>query len=68
MFYECESLSSLPDISKRNTNNATNMIGTFSGCKCNANVVSAMTYSFTECKSSSSLPDILECNTNNVKI
>ena len=47
MFSGCESLSSLPDISKWNTNNATNMIGTFIECKYNANVVTKMTYSFT---------------------
>ena len=31
MFNECLSLSSLPDISKWNTNNVTNMSGIFSG-------------------------------------
>ena len=34
MFSGYESLSSLPDISKWITNNVTNMIGTFSKCKC----------------------------------
>ena len=32
MFYECSSLSSLPDISKWNTNNVTNMISIFNRC------------------------------------
>ena len=32
MFHESESLSSLPDISKWNTNNVTNMSKMFSGC------------------------------------
>ena len=32
MFYCCSSLSSLPDISKWNTNNVTNMSKMFSGC------------------------------------
>ena len=58
IFNGCESLSSFPDISKWNINNATNMIGTFNGYKYNANVVTMMTYSLTECKSLSSLPDI----------
>ena len=31
MFYECNSLSSLPDISKWNTSNANNMIDMFDG-------------------------------------
>ena len=33
MFYECESLESLPDISKWNTSNVTNMSYMFSNCK-----------------------------------
>ena len=32
MFYNCSSLSSLPDISKWNTNNITDMIMLFAGC------------------------------------
>ena len=32
MFTRCSSLSSLPDISKWNTNNVTNMISMFFGC------------------------------------
>ena len=32
MFYDCDSLSSLPDISKWNTQNVTNMSYMFSGC------------------------------------
>ena len=32
MFYGCSSLSSLPDISKWNTNNVTNIKGMFYGC------------------------------------
>ena len=32
MFSNCESLSSLPDISKWNTNNATDMSDIFSHC------------------------------------
>ena len=32
MFYEYSSLSSLPDISKWNTNNVTDMSGMFYGC------------------------------------
>ena len=33
MFYNCESLSNLPDISKWNTNNVTNMSYMFYNCK-----------------------------------
>ena len=32
MFYECSSLSNLPDISKWNTNNVNYMYGMFYGC------------------------------------
>ena len=32
MFYECSSLSSLPDISRWNTNNVTNMSAMFYEC------------------------------------
>ena len=32
MFYECESLSSLPDMSKWNTSNVTDMSEMFYGC------------------------------------
>ena len=32
MFYDCWSLSSLPDISKWNTNNVTNMWRMFDNC------------------------------------
>jgi len=32
MFYGCSSLSNLPDISKWNTNNVTNMDSMFNGC------------------------------------
>ena len=32
IFYGCSSLTKLPDISKWNTNNATDMNGIFDGC------------------------------------
>ena len=32
LFYECSSLKSLPDISKWNVNNVTNMSALFKGC------------------------------------
>jgi len=32
MFYECLSISSLPDISKWNTNNVSNITDIFKGC------------------------------------
>ena len=40
MFSECSSLTSLPDISKWNTNNVTNMSGMFIGCKKDLNIPS----------------------------
>jgi len=52
MFYECSSLSSLPDISKWNTNKASR--------------VTHMSYMFSGCLSLSSLPDISKWNTNKV--
>jgi len=77
LFYNCSSLSSLPDISKWNTNNATNMSDIFSGCSSlsslpdisNWNTINVinMSYLFSECSSLISLPDISKWNTNNVK-
>ena len=59
MFYLCPSLSSLPDISKWNTNNVTNMSCLFSGCsslsslpdisKWNTNNVIDMSWMFYGC-------------------
>ena len=76
MFEGCSSLSSLPDISKWNTNNVTDMSWMFSGCsslsslpdisKWNANYVTDMRFMLSGCSSLSSLPDISKCNTNNV--
>ena len=76
MFYGCSSLSSLPDISKWNTNNVTNLSWMFYGCsslsylpdisKWNTNNVNNMSGMFNGCSSLSSLPDISKWNTNNV--
>ena len=76
MFYECSSLSSLPDISKWNTNNVTDMSKMFSKCsslsslpdisKWNTNNVTNMKCLFSGCSSLSSLPDISKWNTNNL--
>jgi len=76
MFYECSSLSSLPDISEWNINNVTSMSCMFYGCsllsslpdisKLNTNKVSDMSYIFYGCSSLLSLPDISKWNTNNV--
>jgi len=62
MFYGCSSLSSLPDISKWNTNNVTNMSSKFYGCsslsslpdisKWNTNNVANMINMFKGCKDS----------------
>ena len=76
MFSNCSSLKSLPDISKWNTNNVTDMMGLFLGCsslkslpdisKWNINNVTNMMFLFVECSSLKSLPDISKWNTNNV--
>ena len=68
MFYGCSSLSSLPNISKWNTNSATDMSCIFYKCsslsslpdisKWNTNYVINMSHMFYECESLSSLPDI----------
>ena len=76
IFYECSSLSTLPDISKWNTNNVTYISKMFSGCtslsslpdisKWNTNNVTDMSKMFDGCSSLSSLPDISKWSTNNV--
>jgi len=76
MFYKCEYLLSLSEISKWNTNNVTNMSYIFFKCKqlsslsdisnWNTNNVTDMSYMFTGCESLSSIPDISKWNTNNV--
>ena len=76
IFHHCKSLSSLPDISKWNTNKITNMSDMFNGCKSLLSLpdiskwdtinVTNMSYLFSGCSSLSSLPDISKWNTNNV--
>jgi len=76
MFSCCKLLSSLPDISKWNTNNVTNMSYMFSNCrllsllpdisKWNTNNVADMSLMFSFCRRLSSLPDISKWNTNKV--
>ena len=76
MFYNCESLISLPDISNWNTHNVINMSFMFYNCKSlillpdisnwNTNNVTDMSYMFSFCESLISLPDISNWNTNNV--
>jgi len=76
MFYNCNSLISLPDISKWNTNNATNMSYMFYNCsslislpdisKWNTSNVIGMSWMFYNCSLLISLPDISKWNTNNV--
>ena len=73
MFSEC---SSLPNISKWNTNNVFNMSYMFYNCstltslpdisKWNTNNVTNMSYMFSNYSTLSSLPDISKWNTNNV--
>ena len=67
MFYRCSSLSSLPDISKWNTNNVTNMSYMFKECsslsslpdisKWNTNNITDMSDMFSGCSSLSSVFD-----------
>ena len=74
MFYNCSSLSSLPGISKWNTNNVNNMNWMFSNCsllslpdisKWNTNNANNMNWMFSNC-SLLPLPDISKWNSNNV--
>ena len=68
MFDKCSSLSSLPDISKWNTNNVTNMSNMFYKCsslsslpdisKWNTDKATNMSFMFSDCLSLLSLPDI----------
>ena len=77
MFYECKSLSSLPDISKWNTSNVTYMSRMFDGCnslsslpdisKWNTSNVTKMSLMFDGCSSLSSLPNISKWNTSHVE-
>jgi len=77
MFYGCESLNSLPDISKWITSNVNNMSYMFSGCeslnslpdisKWITSKVNNMSYMFSWCNSLNSLPDISKWNTSKVK-
>ena len=76
MFYNCRTLSSLPDISEWKTDNVINMSYFFYNClslislpdisKWNTNNVEDMDYIFSNCSSLSSLPDISKWNTKNV--
>ena len=76
IFCECPSILTLPDISKWNTNNVTDMSGMFYNCssllslpdisKWNTNNVTNMSEMFYNCSSIIALPDISKWNTNNV--
>ena len=76
MFYNCESLLSLPDLSKLITNEVTNMSYIFFNCKSltsfpdiskwNTNKVTDMSYIFSNCESLLSLPDLSNWNTNKI--
>ena len=76
MFYGCSLLSSLPDISKWNTNNVISMSHMFKRCSSlsslpdisewNINNVKNMSYMFNDCSSLISLPDISKWNHKNV--
>ena len=74
MFSNCSSLTLLPNISKWNINNVTNMSYMFYKCssisslpnisKLNLNNVTNMSYMFSNCSSLTSLPDISKWNIN----
>ena len=76
MFAGCNSLASLPDISKWNISNVTNMSAMFDGCyslaslpdisKWNTSNATDMSAMFANCNSLKSLPDISKWNTSNV--
>ena len=75
MFYNFESLTSLPDISKWDTSNVTNMSYMFCYCKnlfslpdiskWNTNKVTNMSHMFSGCESLTTLPDISQWDTSN---
>ena len=77
MFYNCESLISIADISYWNTNNIINLNYMFYNCrslkslpdisKWNTNKVIDISYMFFNCSSLQNLPDISKWNINNVK-
>ena len=76
LFNECNSLISLPDISKWNISNAKDMSYMFNGCKSleslpdisqwKTSKVKDMSFIFNGCKSLVSLPDISKWDTSNV--
>ena len=76
MFRKCNSLITLPDLSKWNTSNVTDMRGMFYRCnslitlpdlsKWNTSKVKDMSDMFFECNSLISLPDLSKWNTSNV--
>ena len=76
MFYECSSLSNLPDISKWNTNNVNDMSCMFYQCSSLSNLQdfskwytnndTDMSSMFYKCSSLLNIPDISKWNTNYV--
>ena len=76
LFFGCESLDKLTDISKWNVENVTNMNFLFKNCKSlkvipdisewNISKVTNISFLFKNCKSLQKLPDISKWNTNNV--
>ena len=77
MFHNCNSLKSLPDISKLNTKNVSNMNNMFSSCsslkslpdisKWDTKNVIDMGWMFDNCSFLESLPDLSKWNTKNVR-
>ena len=77
LFFECNSLISIPDISNWNTSNITDMSFIFCGCNSlksipdislwNTSKVENMSYMFKNCSSLISLPDISNWNISKVK-
>ena len=76
MFYNCETLYSLPDISELNTKNVKSFRSMFNGCKSlewlpdelnwDTSNVTDISLMFKECISLKKLPDISKWNTNNI--
>ena len=76
MFYGCESLISIPNISDWNMENVTNLFGLFYECeslisipdisKWNMKKVTNMNYIFYRCNQLSSIPDITNWNVENI--
>ena len=76
MFYDCDTLRSLPDISKWDTKNIVNIRSMFNGCssltelsgisKWDISQVTDISFLFNKCSSLKKIPDISQWNTSNI--